>query len=63
MCSNVDCGSDHNPAIAKIRLRLKVILESYSHRRIDWNKCTDEDKSDLRQIFMEKIDGTLKIVQ
>ena len=43
-CSNADCGSDHNPDIAKMRSRLKVIHESYFNRRIDWDKCTDEEK-------------------
>ena len=33
--TNADCGSDHNPVIAKIRLRLKVIHETSTYRRID----------------------------
>ena len=59
-CSNADCGSDHNPVVAKIRLRLKVIHETSTYHRIDWDKCTDEEKSDFRQRFMEKIDGSLE---
>ena len=55
LCSNADCGSDHSPVIAKIRLKLKVIKETSTYRSIDWDKCTDEKKSDFRQNFMEKI--------
>jgi len=62
-CSDADCGSDHNPVIAKIRLRLKVIHESYSLRRIDWDRCTDEEKSDFRQMFMERSRETLRFLQ
>ena len=59
-CSDADCGSDHNPVIGKIRIRLKVIHESYFYRRIDWDMCTDEEKYDFRQMLMEKIDGNLE---
>ena len=59
-CSNADCLSDHNPVVAKIRLRLKVIHETSTYRRIDWDKCTDEEKSDFRQRFMEKMYGSLE---
>ena len=59
-CSNADYGSDHNPFIAKLHVRLKVIHESYFYRRIDCDQCTDEEKSDFREMFMEKIDGKLE---
>ena len=62
-CSDADCGSDHNPVIAKIHLRLKVIHESYFYSRIDWDRCTDEEKSDFRQMSMEELTETLNIAQ
>ena len=44
----------------EIHLRLKVIREASTYRRIDWDKCTGEEKPDSRLKCMEKIDGNLE---
>ena len=46
--------------IAKLRLRLKTVHETSTFRRVYWDKCALEQKSDFRQKFMEKIDGNLE---
>ena len=61
-CSNADCGSDHNPSIAKIRLRLKIINHIFTAVLTGISVLMKKNRT-LEKFSLKKVTETLKIVQ
>ena len=48
--STADCDSDHNPLVAKFRLRLQKIKRPEKKPRIDWKSC---EESNLEKVYQQ----------
>ena len=56
LISTADCDSDHNPLVAKFRLRLQKIKRPEKKPRIDWKSCEEPNlKRTYQQKFLNEI--------
>ena len=54
--STADCDSDHNPLVAKFKLRLQKIKRPEKKPRIDWKSCEEPNlKRTYQQKFLNEI--------
>jgi len=54
---SADCDSDHNPVVAKFRLRLQKMKSRKRTRKFDWNKCKKDQTimTEFQQSFATKM--------